>query len=172
MGLEVLLYVPNVIGVDGWAARRLGQTSEFGAWLDVVIDNLGRGMLWSLLYEWGWLVVALEWCVFVCTHSTLGARWKSHAGPCPSWVQAVMAKGFKTPMGAFAISGLHVLPVWLYGVHYGVLNEPLSVPAWLQGLGLLLLTAGRLLCFSVEVWCIWLHIRYLTRDEEKAREKD
>lgn len=42
-------------GVDGWMARRLGQTSRFGAWLDVVVDNLGRGMLWSLLFEVWWL---------------------------------------------------------------------------------------------------------------------
>lgn len=38
-------------GVDGWLARRLGQSSRFGAWLDVVGDNLGRGMLWSLLFK-------------------------------------------------------------------------------------------------------------------------
>lgn len=37
--------------MDGWLARRLGQSSRFGAWLDVVVDNLGRGMLWSLLFE-------------------------------------------------------------------------------------------------------------------------
>jgi phosphatidylglycerophosphate synthase len=38
-------------GVDGWVARRLEQTSRFGAWLDVVVDNLSRGMLWSMLFE-------------------------------------------------------------------------------------------------------------------------
>lgn len=38
-------------GLDGWLARRLGQTSRFGAWLDVVVDNMGRGMLWSQLFK-------------------------------------------------------------------------------------------------------------------------
>lgn len=38
-------------GVDGWLARRLGQSSRFGAWLDVVVDNVGRGMLWSRLFK-------------------------------------------------------------------------------------------------------------------------
>lgn len=33
--------------VDGWAARRFNQVSRFGAWLDVIIDNIGRGMLWT-----------------------------------------------------------------------------------------------------------------------------
>jgi phosphatidylglycerophosphate synthase len=33
--------------VDGWAARRFNQVSTFGAWLDVIIDNIGRGILWT-----------------------------------------------------------------------------------------------------------------------------
>jgi len=40
-----------VAGVDGWVARKLQQTSRFGAWLDVVIDNVGRGMLWNMLFD-------------------------------------------------------------------------------------------------------------------------
>lgn len=64
-------------GVDGWLARKLSQCSRFGAWLDVVVDNLGRGMLWNMLFNWGWLVPALEWCVFVCNHSARGDHWKS-----------------------------------------------------------------------------------------------
>ncbi|XP_077064529.1 uncharacterized protein LOC143716171 isoform X1 [Siphateles boraxobius] len=49
----VPLYVLSIIldGVDGWVARKLQQTSRFGAWLDVVIDNVGRGMLWNMLYD-------------------------------------------------------------------------------------------------------------------------
>ena len=34
-------------GLDGYAARKLNQISVFGAWLDVVVDVIGRGMLWS-----------------------------------------------------------------------------------------------------------------------------
>jgi phosphatidylglycerophosphate synthase len=33
--------------VDGWAARKFNQVSKFGAWFDVVIDNIGRGILWT-----------------------------------------------------------------------------------------------------------------------------
>jgi phosphatidylglycerophosphate synthase len=35
------------LAVDGWAARRFEQVSRFGAWLDVVIDNIGRTMIWT-----------------------------------------------------------------------------------------------------------------------------
>ncbi|XP_061072633.1 uncharacterized protein si:ch1073-145m9.1 [Conger conger] len=157
-------------GVDGCVARRLDQTSEFGAWLDVVVDNLGRGMVWSMLYQWGWLVSALEWCVFVCNHNAHGAQWKSSFSDSPWLVQAVMAKGFRTPPGVLAIAGLHILPVWLYGYQRGLLSRALSLPAWLQVLGTLLLTGGRLLCLSAEVWCVWSHIRFLTRDRQVKRE--
>ncbi|RXM96266.1 Protein phosphatase 1D [Acipenser ruthenus] len=136
--------------LDGYAARRLNQISEFGAWLDVVIDNLGRGMLWSALFEWGYFVSALEWCVFVCTHSCMGAEWKSRFGCSPWWIQRVTANGFKSPLGVLCISGLHVLPVWLYGYQKGVLTEVLFVPFTLQCCGIAILTAGRLLCFAVE----------------------
>nr|XP_015807547.1 uncharacterized protein si:ch1073-145m9.1 isoform X2 [Nothobranchius furzeri] len=78
-------------GVDGWLARKLGQTSRFGAWLDVLVDNLSRSMLWSLLFQWGWLVSTLEWCVFVCNHSTRGPDWKSSFSSSPRLIRAIMA---------------------------------------------------------------------------------
>ncbi|XP_054459846.1 uncharacterized protein si:ch1073-145m9.1 isoform X2 [Anoplopoma fimbria] len=164
MGLQVLLYWPNIIGVDGWMARRLGQTSKFGAWLDVVVDNLGRGMLWSLLFEWGWLVSAFEWCVFVCNHNARGDHWKDSFINSPPLIQAVMANGFRTPLGTWVVSGLHCFPLWLYGCQWGLLTDWLYLPPWIQAVGTLPLAAGRLLALSVELWCIWTHIKYLTSD--------
>ncbi|XP_030236634.1 uncharacterized protein si:ch1073-145m9.1 [Gadus morhua] len=152
-------------GVDGWVARRLEQTSRFGAWLDVVVDNLSRGMLWSMLFEWGWLVTAVEWCVFVCNHSARGADWKSSFTTSPYLVRSIMAKGFKTPLGAWVIIGIHCLPLWLYGHRWGLLSAPLGLPPLIQTLGTLGLTAGRLLGLVAEVWCIWVHIKHLIDDE-------
>lgn len=63
----------------------------------------------------------------------------------------ILVAGFKTPLGILTIAGLHVLPVWLYGYQYEVLSQTLFVPNWLQILGILVLTAGRLLGFAVEV---------------------
>ncbi|XP_029922217.1 uncharacterized protein LOC115369686 [Myripristis murdjan] len=201
MGLQVLLYWPNIIGyirigllfaawtsykspaaftplysvsialdgVDGWLARRLGQCSRFGAWMDVVVDNLSRGMLWSLLFEWGWLVSAVEWCVFVCNHGARGAQWKNSFTTSPRFVQAVMANGFRTPLGTWVISGFHCLPLWLYGYQWGLLSRCLHLPPWIQALGTLVLAAGRLLGLSVEMWCIWTHIKYLCSDESEEK---
>ncbi|XP_031429492.1 CDP-diacylglycerol--glycerol-3-phosphate 3-phosphatidyltransferase [Clupea harengus] len=166
-------YLTSVIldGIDGWVARRLEQTSRFGAWLDVIVDNMGRSMVWNMLFQWGWLISTLEWCVFVCNHSAFGVHWKSNFKKSPYWVKAVMAKGFKTPLGVFTIAGLHVLPVWLYGYQHGVLTNTFYIPEWFQGLGLMLLAAGRLLCMSVEMWCIWIHVHYLT-DVEDTKKKN
>ncbi|KAM8768529.1 uncharacterized protein AB9X84_022727 isoform 1-T1 [Acanthopagrus schlegelii] len=204
MGLQVLLYWPNVIGyiriglvlaawaasetpalfvplysastaldgVDGWLARRLGQSSRFGAWLDVVVDNMGRGMLWSLLFEWGWLVSALEWCVFVCNHNTRGDHWKNSFTTSPRFIRAIMANGFRTPLGTWVVSGLHCLPLWLYGCQWDLLTRWLYLPSWIQTLGTVLLGAGRLLALSAEIWCVWTHIEYLTSDEEPEGKKN
>ncbi|XP_051963582.1 CDP-diacylglycerol--glycerol-3-phosphate 3-phosphatidyltransferase [Xyrauchen texanus] len=167
----VPLYVLSIIldGVDGWAARRLQQTSRFGAWLDVVADNVGRGMLWNMLYDWGWLVSSVEWCVFVCNHNARGANWKNTFKESPVLVQAVMAKGFKTPLGILTIAGLHVLPLWLYGYQHEVLSKALNVQNWLQIVGILVLAAGRLLGFAVEMWCIFNHLKFLLLDEEEEK---
>uniref|UniRef100_A0A3Q3XKX9 Uncharacterized protein n=1 Tax=Mola mola TaxID=94237 RepID=A0A3Q3XKX9_MOLML len=121
-------------GVDGWLARRLGQCSRFGAWLD-----------------WGWLVSAVEWCVFVCNHSARGAHWKNSFTGSPRFIQAIMANGLRTPLGTWVVSGLHGLPLWLYGCQRGLLSRWLYLPAWGQVLGTLLLAAGRLLALSVEM---------------------
>ncbi|XP_076590926.1 uncharacterized protein LOC143323147 [Chaetodon auriga] len=204
MGLEVLLYWPNIIGyiriglvfaawavyetpavfvslysvfialdgVDGWLARRLGQSSGFGAWLDVVVDNMGRGMLWSLLFEWGWLVSALEWCVFVCNHNARGEQWKNSFASSPRFIRAIMANGFRTPLGTWVVSGLHCLPLWLYGCQWGLLAHWLYLPPWIQALGTMLLTAGRLLALSAEIWCIWTHIEDLTVHEEPEEKEN
>ncbi|KAI3354665.1 hypothetical protein L3Q82_019162, partial [Scortum barcoo] len=216
MGLQVLLYWPNIVGyfrialvvaawaafaspslfvclyslcialdgVDGWLARRLNQSSRFGAWLDVVVDNLGRGMLWSLLFEvwwlqnsqhiqypWGWLVCSLEWCVFVCNHNARGDHWKSSFATSPRLTRAIMANGFRTPLGTWVVSGLHCLPLWLYGYQWGLLSHWLYLPLWIQTGGTVLLVAGRLLALSVEVWCIWTHVEYLITDEPEEKKK-
>ena len=128
---------------DGYAARRLHQSSVFGAWLDVCIDVVARTMLWNMIFSpylpdmsssvwirfpWGQVVGTLEWLAFVCNHSAHGSRWKTRmmqdsiassstsAGSSPPpWVTHCFANGFKSPLGFLAIAGVHGLPPWLYG---------------------------------------------------------
>lgn len=131
-------------GIDGAAARRLNQVcacssafralasalpccapavptaathvqiSAFGAWLDVIVDNIGRSFLWCRVApEYGPWISCLEWVTFSCTH-TLGSGWKFDFGNAPSWVLRVMANGFYTAVGVWGIAGLHCLPLLIY----------------------------------------------------------
>ncbi|XP_078278338.1 uncharacterized protein LOC144606276 [Rhinoraja longicauda] len=169
-------YLTSVIldGFDGFAARRLNQVSQFGAWFDVLIDNIGRSMMWNLLYNWGHFMSSLEWCVFVCTHCSMGADWKKKFEKSPWWVQKTMSKDFKSILGTWAICGLHVLPIWLYGYQKLILTETLLLPltdasVYCQWSVTALLISGRLLCMAVELWCIWIHIVFLLQNEDKGK---
>ncbi|XP_069766847.1 uncharacterized protein [Narcine bancroftii] len=170
--LFVPCYVISIIldGFDGFSARQLNQISAFGAWFDVAIDNFGRSMLWNLLYDWGHYMSSLEWCVFVCTHNSMGADWKKKFESSPWWVRKTMSNGFKSTLGAFAISGLHVLPIWMYGYHKRVLTDTFLLPITLQRLATAFFICGRLLCMAVEFWCIWIHILFLVQKETKGKE--
>lgn len=57
--------------------------------------------------------------------------------------------GFKTPIGTFAICGLHGLPVWLYGLKTHLWSPFMSHHAQLGVTGVLI--SGRALCMAVEV---------------------
>lgn len=59
--------------------------------------------------------------------------------------------GFRTPLGAWVVGGLHCLPLWLYGGQRGLLAHWLDLPPWILALGTLLLVTGRLLALSAEV---------------------
>lgn len=168
--LFLVLYSTSTIldGIDGVAARKLKQTSAFGAWFDVMLDNFGRGFLWSRLYTWGYVVAAIEWSVFVCTHS-LGAEWKGKFVKAPYIAQKVMANNFKTPLGTFAILGLHVLPIWLYAHYTNILGQSMRIHRSIQYAGIAFFSAGRAVCLFVELYCLWAHIMFLIRDPpEKA----
>ena len=77
--LAAVLAAAALDAVDGWAARRLGQTSTFGAQLDVVCDNALRSSCWvvATLAEPRVLpisvaVLCLEWLTLLATQSAPG----------------------------------------------------------------------------------------------------
>ncbi|KAI0232678.1 hypothetical protein LSAT2_017021 [Lamellibrachia satsuma] len=152
--------------VDGYVARKLGQVTEFGSWLDVAVDNIGRGMLWCRIYHFGFLVTALEWLTFVCTHQC-GSVWRESPVEAPVLVKAVMSHHFNSLWGFIAVGSLHALPLWLYCHYSGVLSA-LLIPLPLQYVGVALLAAGRALCMLVELWFVYNHIVYLLNEEVRA----
>lgn len=151
------LYIFSAIldGIDGWAARRLGQVSDYGATLDVVVDLIGRGMIWCYVNKYGYAVSAFEWLVYLGnTERANGKQWKESFDKAPAFVHWVMDKGFKTPLGTIAITGLHVLPIWLYAMRAEVLGAAGTLMDFITSS----LTIARLICASVEAWCLWKYV--------------
>ncbi|XP_035658668.1 uncharacterized protein LOC118403910 isoform X3 [Branchiostoma floridae] len=140
----------------------LQENSKSLIHLDVAVDCIGRTLLWSCLYKWGFFIACLEWLVFVCTHN-MGPAWRATSAPW--WVEAVMAKGFKTPAGMFAITGLHVLPLWLYGHEAGVQLYSWHLPHTVHYTAVTLLAVGRALCVPVELWFVWNHVQFLISEK-------
>ncbi|CAF1031292.1 unnamed protein product [Rotaria sordida] len=62
--------------VDGWAARKFNQVSKFGSWLDVIIDNIGRGIIWTRVSSIGIFISSIEWITFLALNDH-GSDWKS-----------------------------------------------------------------------------------------------
>ena len=59
--------------------------------------------------------------------------------------------GFKTPYGTYAITGIFVLPLWLYGIQSGFLKDVIHLPNFAQYFLCVFLVGGRVLAFTTEV---------------------
>ncbi|XP_061162278.1 CDP-diacylglycerol--inositol 3-phosphatidyltransferase-like [Saccostrea echinata] len=168
-GCFLALYGTSVAldGFDGYFARKLNQTSRFGAWFDIVIDLISRGGLWCLLYKYGYFMIIVEWLTFTATH-TRGANWKIPDEEFPYLCKLVMAKGFKTPLGFIAISGVHGLPIALYCQQSDFLQLfPIMTPTVLYTV-IVFLILGRIIAFRVEIFYIQSHIKGLLLEEENS----
>ena len=161
-----LCYMLNVAldFVDGYAARKLDQCSVFGAWLDVLIDNLTRGFLWSQLSKLGYIIASIEWTVFVCTHTNKG-RWKQVFGQAPWIVKKVMENGLHSYCGWLSMSGLFFLPLWSY-----ILTNDThrTIPTICSIAITAILIVGRILAMIVESYIIAQHILALLEMDENA----
>ncbi|PAA78220.1 hypothetical protein BOX15_Mlig004693g1 [Macrostomum lignano] len=162
--------------VDGWAARRLKQTSSLGAWLDVICDNLGRACLWHLSgSRLGPLFVSVEWLAFAANQrrsvatASAAAAWKSNVQrQMPGWLSRLFDNGFYNPMGALAMAGLFGLPMAHFLLARAMLpGFILGCPA-LQWAALTALYTGRLLALAAELHCIWFVIDDLVTEDQQS----
>eukprot|EP00933_Yihiella_yeosuensis_P013568 TRINITY_DN12508_c0_g1_i1.p1 TRINITY_DN12508_c0_g1~~TRINITY_DN12508_c0_g1_i1.p1 ORF type:complete len:156 (-),score=12.68 TRINITY_DN12508_c0_g1_i1:150-617(-) len=149
-------------GLDGFLARCLAQESEFGASLDVLVDNFSRGVMWVVACGVpGCLVMFLEMTVFACTHAEGGKAWKVGCfSNAPPHIASIMRNGFRSPLGVLAIAGLHFLPLWLW-LHKMLPSSHLLTSTWLGAL----LLIGRCTAGVVELWVVCRHFNsILIRD--------
>ncbi|KAG2436904.1 hypothetical protein HXX76_006423 [Chlamydomonas incerta] len=195
--VAVALWLVNFVldGVDGALARRLGQTSAFGAFLDVAVDIASRGLLWlgwaagaaadaaaaaaagaapagtaaivaALALPLSLAVVLLECLVFTCTHAAAGAAWKQES-------QFAAAPAW---VAAVMARGFKTPPGCL--AIAGLMGCPLwlwasrALPAgpWSHPLLGAVLGAGRLLAAGVELWLVGSYLAALLRSDVRGME--
>ncbi|KAK2165888.1 hypothetical protein LSH36_44g01056 [Paralvinella palmiformis] len=168
MALPVLLYIPNIIGYFRLLLMALSWLTYYDKpmmsfilysvslfldfiWyiqivlrFDVCIDVIGRGMLWSRLCDFGYLVACLEWLCFVCTHQ-LGSSWKSVSLQEPQLVKAVMA------------NSRALCAVVEVSMYVKILFDTTTLPD--------IRLCNVVIIGSHMIWFIWSHIKYLISPE-------
>eukprot|EP01084_Bolivina_argentea_P217393 369112_1 len=124
---------------DGIAARKLNQTSKFGAILDVLLDNFSRSALWiGLLIHTKnpplWVIFSCiycpmeEWFTFLCmqlmTAESNSKHWKAvnEKSTDPFWCRVVFKNGFKNIYGFFVLGSSWSLPFWAIAYNIGYQN--------------------------------------------------
>lgn len=154
---------------DGAAARALGLTSAFGAFIDVAVDNGGRALLWSLAVANGGapaslaaFVPLLEGLCLAATHAEhgAGAAWKKDAfGPrrtVPPLLAWLAADGLRAPQGKLLLASLHVLPLLVFLGPEAALRGWTEAPPWRA---LLAATAAlRAAAAALELWVLREHL--------------
>lgn len=167
---------------DGLAARKLGQQTRLGEFLDVVCDNFTRTIAYAVcctLYPPGVLALlvplaCIEWLVFACTHAqAMLARqnWKAMrsapgrgqaertAERVPAFIEYMFSNGFKNPLGALVIGALSGLPIFLYADAHLAPVEPVRRLCW-RALGCVLV-AGRVCGLAAEAYAIRSYVAML-----------
>ncbi|CAF1190716.1 unnamed protein product [Rotaria magnacalcarata] len=151
-------YVIQVLldAVDGWTARYFNQVSKFGEFLDIVIDNIGRGILWTRIASIGIFITSIEWITFVALNNH-GSDWKLKLSSSNDLiVRNALKNGFQTPFGFLIIVlGTHGLPIIMYMMKYRVIFE---MSYLLLHIIHILCIIGRLFSFYCEIYVIFLFI--------------
>lgn len=166
----VYLLFASLDAVDGFLARKLHQTSSFGAALDVCVDNMGRSLLWVLSTAPPALAVAmpsLEWLTFCVTHSraTAGAAWKAGSfDGAPALLRWLVTRGMSAPQGKVMLLSLQLLPL-------AVFLRGAPPCGWLSKASTALfpaLVVGRLCAAAVEVWLVGRHVSELLQADAET----
>lgn len=118
--------------LDGWVARRRGQTSRIGSALDLLVDLATHSVVWWLSgLSIGLVLLALEWIAgagILWTVIRGDERWKSMLTEgAPRWVRAYFRNDMRNLLCALGVIGHFTVPMTVFaGVN--VLWTLLAVP--------------------------------------------
>lgn len=184
--------------LDGYVARRLNQTSQLGAMLDIFADNVLRSCMWvsSALLDArlalpALLCLSVEWATLLATHLVAqredGRHWKMLRDADPWLVQYFFSNNFRNVLGMWGIGSLFLAPLYPLLLH--------AIPALgrmgsaglqrggrggrggkngevgatvIWGLGSVLVV-GRILSLAIELYFVWGLVVVLVEEQEEGR---
>lgn len=156
---------------DGIIARSLGQTSNFGVFLDIAADNILRATVWTAvatqspsLAPIACSVICLEWTTMVCTQvfaAKSASHWKDSRSEDPALIKFFFRNNFRNPLGMLGIFGLFAANLFLYGRRHPVLYE--NIPGFT--IWMVLACTGRGISAVVEVWLCSSYLHYVLEQD-------
>ncbi|KNC81718.1 hypothetical protein SARC_05975 [Sphaeroforma arctica JP610] len=149
--------------VDGAAARHLDQRSQFGAFMDVVLDNFGRSFLWAGYNPIAGAVFgSVEWMTFslIQVAAKQGmSDWKTkHFEEAPAFFRYLMSNNLKNPLGTWCMAGQFLLPLQLYAGRYG-LEVPFNQAV------LIIMIMGRALGLAIEAFVVYGAVKNMLSED-------
>lgn len=177
-----IAYTVNVLldGVDGIAARRLGQCSKFGMWLDwqadwwilttiwVVCASLWPRNPWVIILGFMEFAVGGTYMVIVLVlPEVTGSHWKARTEDDPWWCKMIFANGYKNPIGGTMIIGEFGFPLILYAMHS--FPEMDQEAFWFKALFVYLAIGYAFMPWD-RFWFIWRYVKIsLSREPVKKK---
>jgi len=167
--------------LDGYVARRLNQTSQLGAMLDVVADNVLRSCMWmsSLLLDARLALPALiclsvEWLTLLATQLLSqregGRHWKNQRDA-DSWlVQYFFSNNFRNLLGVWGIGSLFLAPLYPLLLHaFPTLGKGGGLGAAVVRGGAYMFIGGRVMSLALELYFVWGLVEVLVEEQEEGK---
>jgi len=154
IGLSLLLDL-----LDGYLARKLGQTTQFGVLLDLAIDLISHTFVWAISgFYLAELLIILEWTTglyIVAFSFKPGGHWKktfTKAGP--FWLRLYFSRNQRNFLSAYSNISHFIFPISLYLYQGAVWISYVALP------GLVIYEAATL-------WMFWILLNSLaTHDRD------
>jgi phosphatidylglycerophosphate synthase len=148
IGLSLLLDL-----LDGYLARKLSQTTQFGVLLDQAIDLISHTFVWAISgFYLAQLLIILEWTagLYVVAFSFKpGGHWKkvfTQTGP--AWLRFYFSRNQRNFLSGYSNLGHFIFPISLY-LYHG--------PVWVSYVAL----PGLVIYEAATLWMFWILLNHL-----------
>jgi len=154
VNMPLLVLIIGLDGLDGWVARRRGETSRFGSLFDIVVDRVVENVLWIVLAHIE--LVPLWVAIVFITRGIVVDGFRYHAVGAGQNVFGMMRSGW----GKWLVAGRFMRGFYgtVKAVAFGwlLMIQPLPelYPALWSSWSGLALTVGEVLVLAAVVLCL------------------